>query len=165
MGVLFQKDFLLDMYPEKDRKQATKRDRTRKWAAMIRHGLDLAPAEKVIDKNLEVSNGNTVSAESDKEMMPYPFTNYARIGLRNFYRANPQLFLSRLAKGPPPQYRWLAWSFIAAQLKPKVKGDYTKHLILGQQPENPCIRDIEKDINRSFPHLYYFRDEGQSAWG
>ena len=45
---------------------------------------------------------------------PLAFTNYARVGLQNFYQSNPELFLKRLAEGPPPEYRWLAWSFIGS---------------------------------------------------
>lgn len=92
----------------------------------------------------------------DKEIKPLQFTNYARIGLQNFFETNPELFLSRVAKGPPPQYRWLAWSFIASKLKPKIRGEYTKYLILGKNDENKWVREICKDINRTFPHLQYF---------
>ena len=57
----------MDKLPSKDKNIATKRDRLRKWSKMIRYGLDVKPAEMVIDKALEVKNGNTVGQE---EMMP-----------------------------------------------------------------------------------------------
>ena len=37
-----------------------------------------------------------------QDLKPIEFSNYARIGLTNFFETNPELFLSRLAKGPPP---------------------------------------------------------------
>jgi len=80
------------------------------------------------------------------------------IGLKNFFTTNPELFLNRLAKGPPPQYRWLAWKFVAHNLKPRITGDYEKYLRLGRSPSNKsCQHDIEKDISRTFPKFSYFQ--------
>lgn len=93
------------------------------------------------------------------DMRPIQFTNYARIGLSNFFETNPELFLSRLCKGPPPQFRWLAWSFIASKLKPKVPKDYEKCLRKGKMADNQtCIYDISKDVNRTFPFQTYFSE-------
>ena len=81
------------------------------------------------------------------------------VGLGNFFATNPELFLNRLAKGPPPQYRWLAWKFVASKLKPKITGDYDKYLRISKHPSNKqCQIDIEKDIDRTFPQFTYFRD-------
>ena len=92
-------------------------------------------------------------------MKPIKFTNYARIGLQNFFHTNPELFLSRLAKGPPPQFRWLAWQFIASRLKAKVPRDYETFLKEGRGPDNAkCVYEIGKDINRTFPYQSYFKD-------
>jgi hypothetical protein len=44
---------------------------------------------------------------------PEDFTSVAFVGLQNFYNNHPQKFISRLAKGPPPSYRWLAWRFMS----------------------------------------------------
>ena len=40
--------------------------------------------------------------------------------------------MSRLAKGPPPQYRWLAWKVIAAKKIKKAKGLYEELLTKGE---------------------------------
>lgn len=81
------------------------------------------------------------------------------MGLGNFFATNPELFLNRLAKGPPPQYRWLAWKFVASKLKPKITGDYEKFMRLGRSSSNKsCQHDIEKDINRTLPQFMYFRE-------
>jgi len=58
------------------------------------------------------------------------------IGLQNYFISNPEIFLSRLSKGPPPQYRWLAWKFVGNQLLKKVPGDYSRYLATGRQQDN-----------------------------
>ena len=75
---------------------------------MVSYGLD----EDI--KSLVVKDDKYLKADA---VEPLEFSNYARIGLNNFFNTNPEHFLTRLAKGPPPQFRWLAWSFIASKLK------------------------------------------------
>lgn len=72
-----------------------------KWFKMISYGLDEDLVNKVITKRNKTPND------------PIIFSKYAKIGLNNFYETYPKLFLSRLSKGPPPQYRWLAWRVVA----------------------------------------------------
>jgi len=74
-------------------------------------------------------------------------------------------FLRRLMKGPPPQYRWLAWSFIGSVIKGKTPKSYENLLIQGRDPSNKCIHDIEKDINRTFPEHPYFNNDQLGSYG
>jgi hypothetical protein len=117
LGVLFIMDNLIEKLPKNIRQTALKKDRMTKWYKMISYGLDSDISHKVIDKKRDF-------LFDDEEIQPISFTPYAKIGLQNFFETNPELFLSRLAKGPPPQYRWLAWSFIASRLITKIKGKY-----------------------------------------
>lgn len=95
-----------------------------------------------------------------KDLRPIQFSNYARVGLANFFAAQPERFLKRLAKGPPPQFRWLAWSFLASRLKSKVPRDYERNLKVGRSDENDkCKYEISKDVNRTFPYYPYFKDD------
>ena len=57
---------------------------------MVTYGLDEDLAAQVI-----VKKNNT-------PYEPIIFSKYAKIGLNNFFETYPQLFLSRLSKGPPP---------------------------------------------------------------
>jgi hypothetical protein len=76
------------------------------------------------------------------------------------------MFLSRLAKGPPLQYRWLAWKFIGYKLLKKEPGEYNELLALGRQPENKTnINQISKDVDRTFPDLPFFSIEAQGEYG
>jgi len=64
---------------------------------MVSYGLDEDLVNKVILR---------------RNKTPYShieFSKYAKIGLSNYYETYSKKFLSRLSKGPPPQYRWLAW--------------------------------------------------------
>jgi hypothetical protein len=57
---------------------------------MITYGLDEDLINKVIVKRNKSPLDSIV------------FSKYAKIGLNNFYETYPDLFLSRLSKGPPP---------------------------------------------------------------
>jgi hypothetical protein len=62
--------------------------------------------------------------------------------------------------GPPVQFRWLAWSFLASRLKSKTARDYERTLKVGRSEQNDkCKYEISKDINRTFPYNVYFRDD------
>ncbi len=91
------------------------------------------------------------------------FSKYAKIGLTNFYETYPDLFLSRLSKGPPPQYRWLAWKVAIAKNLQKTKGLYEE--LLTKRPENECMIDIKKDLNRTFPGHPFFELEEKGNIG
>ena len=89
---------------------------------MISFGFD----EDIIKKVVSSSDYSNVLKFNPENQEPYKFTSYAYIGLTNYFTTNPMKFLSRLAKGPPPQYRWLAWRFVAQKLQAREPGEYTK---------------------------------------
>jgi hypothetical protein len=60
---------------------------------MVSYGLDDDLKSKV------VKDDKFMKSDASE---PIEFTSYAKIGLNNFFNSNPELFLSRLAKGPPP---------------------------------------------------------------
>ena len=97
-----------------------KKDRLEKWYKMVSYGLDLDLVLKVTSKK----DHGKVTQFNPENNQPIEFTAYAYIGLQNFFNTNPEMFLSRLAKGPPPQYRWLVWRFIASKLKQRIPGEY-----------------------------------------
>ena len=117
-----------------------------KWYKMVTFGLDGDLVGKVILQKNKNSEDKIV------------FSKYAKIGLNNFYETYPNLFLSRLAKGPPPQYRWLAWRTVTSRRLKPAKGVYEELLTKGKDPI--WLHDIMKDLNRTFPILSYF-DKGQ----
>lgn len=117
---------LIDKLPKDDAKQAVKAERLEKWFKMITYGLDSDLEHLVFNETGNSHKNHKVPLSGSS------FTNYAKIGLQNFFATNPELFTSRLAKGPPPQYRWLAWSFIASKLKRKIPGEYERNLRLGR---------------------------------
>lgn len=112
---------------------------------MVTYQLDPEFADKVI---ISKGKNSTDSIE---------FSKYAKIGLTNFYETYPELFLSRLSKGPPPQYRWLAWKVAIAKNLQKTKGLYEE--LLQKKADKECIYDIKKDLNRSFPGHPFFDKE------
>lgn len=75
--------------------------------------------------------------------------------------ANKKLFCKRLIKGPPPQYRWSAWTAIRELSFRINEKDYedlprAKSEIEGQ---------ISKDIDRTFPKEAYFNMSEMGAMG
>ena len=73
-------------------------ERLEKWFMMITYGLD----ENVVEKAIAKKDFKRVKAFDSNDVVPIEFSTYALVGLKNFYASNPELFLSRLAKGPPP---------------------------------------------------------------
>ena len=112
---------------------------------MVSFGLDDDLLGKVILKTNKTPNE------------PIVFSKYARIGLNNFFEAFPRLFMNRLSKGPPPQYRWLAWKTVASKKLKKTKGLYEELLTKGADSE--WLHDIMKDLDRTFPsHAFFGKD-------
>ena len=147
LGVYFMQEELLHKMGAKYRKTAVKKDRLDKWFKMVSYGLDKDLVKKVIKKG----RGQSENIE------PIEFSNYAKVGLRNYFATNRGKFISRLAKGPPPQYRWLAWSFTASQLKSKVPGDYNDAVEKGRSDANKDWQNtIHKDLDRTFPEHPFF---------
>lgn len=111
---------------------------------MVTYGL----AEDLVSKVIIKKNNSPYE--------PIIFSKYAKIGLNNFFETNPQLFLSRLSKGPPPQYRWLAWRVIAGRKQKKTIGLYDELL----DKETEWMHDIMKDLDRTHPaHPYFNKDQ------
>lgn len=90
-----------------------------KWFKMVTFGLDQDLVNKVIVKRNKTPNE------------PIVFSKYAKVGLNNFFETYPKIFLNRLSKGPPPQYRFLAWKVIANRNLKKTKGCYEELLTKG----------------------------------
>ena len=80
------------------------------------------------------------------------------MGLNNFIEQEPKLFLSRLSKGPPPQFRFLAWRVLASRHLKRQKGLYYELLEKSYQCDE-WTHDIEKDLNWTFPRLPFFNIE------
>lgn len=112
---------------------------------MVTFGLDQDLVGKVVLKKNKTPNE------------PIIFSKYAKIGLNNFYEANPNKFLSRLSKGPPPQYRFLAWKVVAGKKLKKAKGLYEELLTKGKN--SIWMHDIMKDLDRTFPNHPYFNKD------
>lgn len=141
-------DILLEKLNSSELRTTVKKLRIDKWHVMVSYGLDADIAHKVFKyrskaeeaecKNRKINkfNHGTAFNTDHKLLKHFEFTNFAIIGLSNFFHTNPELLLNRLAKGPPPQYRWLAWKFVALKLKPKIAGDYEKYLKMALDPSN-----------------------------
>lgn len=63
--------------------------------------------------------------------------------------------MSRVSKGPPPQYRWLAWTTITNKRLKSAKGLYQELIIKGK--ESVWVGDIKKDLDRTFPNHQFFQ--------
>ena len=86
------------------------------------------------------------------------YTSYALVGLTNSFGAKREKFLDMLSNGPPAEYRWLIWKFMAKRILVKKKGMYERLLSSLDKKSTP-VRDIKKDIERTFPdHKYFSRD-------
>ena len=64
--------------------------------------------------------------------------------------------MSRVSKGPPPQYRWLSWKVIASRKLKSTKGLYEELLEKGKT--SIWKSDIMKDLARTFPEHQFFKD-------
>lgn len=119
VGVQFIKDQLIEQLGNKQHvRTATKVARMEKWKQMIQFGLDAESANKVFLQKTKATDAFEL----------IQFSSYALVGLANFFRHNPEKFKSRLSKGPPPAYRWLAWRFSASLIIMKEKGLYEAKL-------------------------------------
>jgi hypothetical protein len=135
-------DELLKALPPSQQRKAIKSSRLEKWFKMVTFGLDDDLVGKVI---LKKNRGPQDSIS---------FSKYAKIGLNNFYETHPEIFLKRLIKGPPPQYRWLAWKTTASRKLKSAKGLYEDLLTKGKT--SIWMHDIMKDVDRTYPSLPFF---------
>jgi hypothetical protein len=86
------------------------------------------------------------------------YTSYALVGLTNSFGADRRKFITMLSNGPPAECRWLIWKFMAKRILVKKKGMYERMLSELDKKSTP-VRDIKKDIERTFPeHKYLGRD-------
>ena len=90
LGVHFVVDNLIDVLPKKQQLTATKRDRMDKWYNMITYGLDQEIAHKVLAENRSSSVSTKPRSEYFDAQETLAFTNYARIGLQNYFNMNPE---------------------------------------------------------------------------
>jgi TBC1 domain family member 10 len=120
---------------------------------MVTCGLESECAAKVFLVNTKASDA----------FEQIEFSSYALVGLANFFRLYPDKFKSRLSKGPPPSFRWLAWTFAASLIVIKEKGLY--EALLQEGAEGSWLHDIDKDLNRTFPTLPYFSFEKYGVIG
>lgn len=88
-------------------------------------------------------------------------TDYNKIckNLYEFYKEHPQLFRRRVCKGPPPEYRWLAWKVLTGAVNYEVPGAYQELLNKADEfndEEHPVLNQINLDLNRTYPsHPFY----------
>lgn len=75
--------------------------------------------------------------------------------MKAYFRENRGEFLELVKRGPPPQFRWLAWQTLIGD--PYIEEDYMVYLELGKMNAS-MMREIEKDINRTFASQPYFSD-------
>lgn len=79
--------------------------------------------------------------------------------LHEFYAKHPKKFRRRVAKGPPPEYRWAAWRVLTGALQSEVSGAYEELLEKADKfndDEHPSLNQIDLDLNRTYPwHPFY----------
>ena len=76
-----------------------------------------------------------------------------------FRKVHPAKFLEKLGKGPSCEYRWEVWK--ATLNHPLNTTRYTE--LLSQELDTKVMGDIEKDVNRTYFELGYFKSEGKTA--
>lgn len=84
----------------------------------------------------------------------------ARYGsVAEFAKKEPALFISRLYKGPPTQFRAEAWLSLCGW-----DGDGASYANLAKKSLDPIIEiSIEKDLDRTYPDLAYFQGDGRRS--
>jgi len=89
-----------------------------------------------------------LSENSDNEVLNNFTINQAEIGLRNFIRNdNFQLFVGRIIKGPPEDFRWLSW-IIAGDVNENRDGKIYD-FYLNENVDRNTEFQIKKDIYRT----------------
>lgn len=85
--------------------------------------------------------------------------------LQEFYERNPKVFKRRVCKGPPPEYRWVAWKVLTGALQSEVPGAYEESLEKADQfndEEHATLNQINLDLNRTYPsHPFYSEKYGR----
>lgn len=85
--------------------------------------------------------------------------------MQEFYEAHPKVFRNRVCKGPPPEYRWLAWKVLTGAFQSEVPGAYEELLEKADtfnDEEHPVLNQINLDLNRTYPsHPFYSEHYGR----
>jgi hypothetical protein len=82
--------------------------------------------------------------------------------LKKFFDKNNKKFLERIGKGPPWDYRWLAWKVISGVNYSQIPGLYKELLEEADKHddnEHDKLRQINLDLNRTFPDHPFFSDQ------
>ncbi|CAI2386137.1 unnamed protein product [Moneuplotes crassus] len=82
--------------------------------------------------------------------------------LKFFFEKDPDKFCERIGKGPPCEYRWLAWKIISGVNYSQIPGLYKELLEEADQideNEHDKLRQINLDLNRTFPDFSFFSGE------
>lgn len=82
--------------------------------------------------------------------------------LKDYFDKNPVKFIERIGKGPPCDYRWLAWKVISGVNYSQIPGLYSELLEEADQideNEHDKLRQINLDLNRTFPDHPFFSDQ------
>ena len=85
--------------------------------------------------------------------------------LQEFNETHPKLFRKRVCKGPPPEYRWLAWKVLTGAFQSEVQGAYEELLNRADEfndEDHPVLNQINLDLNRTYPtHPFYSEQYGR----
>lgn len=82
--------------------------------------------------------------------------------LKHYFDKHPEKFLERIGKGPPCEYRWLAWKVISGVMYSQIPGLYKELLDEANElneNEHDKLRQINLDLNRTFPDHPFFSDQ------
>ena len=82
--------------------------------------------------------------------------------LKAFFQKYPDKFLERIGKGPPWEFRWLAWKVISGVNYSQIPGLYKELLEEADnydENEHDKLRQINLDLNRTFPDFSFFSGE------
>ena len=94
---------------------------------------------------------------------PTELKSSALIGLKNFFDVYPEKLVSRLSKGPPPCYRWVAWRFMSMQIMERDEARYKQ--LVEEGADNKCLYDIDKDLGRTYPTHPLFDPDKKGTLG
>lgn len=91
--------------------------------------------------------------------------NKVNKNLQDYYVKNPKVFRRRVAKGPPPEYRWAAWKVLTGALQSEAPGAYEELLEKADKfndEEHVILNQIDLDLNRTYPwHPFYSEKYGR----
>ena len=79
--------------------------------------------------------------------------------ISSFHKSSPRVFIRRLYKGPPTQFRAEAWLSLSAWT-----GDDSQYSELTKRQVDVEVEiAIQKDLDRTYPDVEYFRGKGRTA--